>query len=105
MKMSVAASTKGTFGFSVKDILDLPSNIKTARSSSSATVNSGQLALSSLTGTGDGDATTAACLPPPPPSTYHPAAAALYYSAACDNPYARWLPPSDMFTYSTPLRK
>jgi hypothetical protein len=99
---SGAAKDGKTFGFSVKDILDLPNNkSKTANTSN----------CSPLTTNGNG-------VPPLEPNSsdnfpssgantsgYHPAAAALYYNPGiCDNPYARCLP-YEMFPYSTQLRK
>ncbi len=102
MKMLTNAGTSAskdrTIGFSVKDILDLPTHKSSrANPNSSPITNGTSLAL-------DGNSDN--CLTSANSAAYHPAAAALYYSAGiCDNPYARWLPPSDMFTYSTPLRK
>jgi len=96
---STSASKDRTFGFSVKDILDLPTNKSIRANPNSSPITNGSSALT-LDGSGDN------CLTSANSAAYHPAAAALYYSAGiCDNPYARWLPPSDMFTYSTPLRK
>lgn len=101
MKMLTSASSASkdrSFGFSVKDILDLPSTKPPRSNPNSSPISNGASSL--LDANGDN------CLSSNSPA-YHPAAAALYYTAGiCDNPYARWLPPpSDMFAYSTSLRK
>lgn len=87
-----------TFGFSVKDILELPTNkTKSANNSNCSPVANGTQGLEASDN----------CLPSSTTASgYHPTAAALYYNPGiCDNPYARCLPPYDMFTYSTQLRK
>ena len=92
-----------TFGFSVKDILDLPSNkSKNANSSNCSSLNNGNgvSGVSSLEPNSSDH-----CLPSAAnTSGYHPTAAALYYNPGiCDNPYSRL--PYDMFPYSSQLRK
>ena len=95
-----AVKDSKTFGFSVKDILDLPTNkTKSANNSNCSPVANGTSGGSGLEAGGDLPSNTTT-------SGYHPSAAALYYNPGiCDNPYARCLPPYDMFTYSTQLRK
>lgn len=89
------AAKPATIGFSVRDILELPST-KQSHSRSVSSRSSSLLPLrpeaSSLDGSlGD---------PCVPASSYHPSA--IYY---CDSSYPRWLPPSDVFSYSNPLCK
>lgn len=100
---SGAAKDQKTFGFSVKDILDLPNNkSKNANHSSDCSSQTNQTAgVVGLETNGSDN-----CLPTSAnTSGYHPTAAALYYNAGiCDNPYARCLP-YEMFPYSTQLRK
>ena len=99
---AAAAAVKDakTFGFSVKDILDLPTHKSKAGNSNSSPLTNGTNGMTVL------ETNSENCLPTNP-SGYHPSsAAALYYNSnICDNPYARCLPPYDMFTYSTQLRK
>lgn len=88
------STSKPSIRFSVKDILDLPT-IK--RSSSGQPIKSDGLSnapgllastLESSPGAfGEGLVST---------NPY----AAVYY--ASDNPYTRWLPPGEMFSYSSP---
>jgi hypothetical protein len=103
---SVGASKEAkTFGFSVKDILDLPTNKIKANGANHK--NCSSVANGAASG-GGGPALDAngqeSGAPTANPTGYHPA---LYYNAPgiCDNPYSRCLPPYDMFTYSTQLRK
>ena len=102
-----AASKERSFGFSVKDILDLPS---TKLLNNNKSINFSP----NLDSTTDSPVSSVSSVnvnvPPyhiPPPSSAA-AASALYYSTGlCDNPYARWLNPhsDSVFAYSTTLRK
>lgn len=100
---SSLAHVKPSKGFSVRDILELPSTKSNARShsnrSSSMTplrqdvVPSSSLPLSMDSSLSEG------CVPS---AAYHPSA--IYY---CDSSYPRWLSHSaaDMFAYANPLCK
>lgn len=95
---SSAGSGLKPIGFSVKDILDLPSTKSRSSSAPSLTALRSDAASSSLAAL-DSAPLSETCVPP---NSYHPAA--IYY---CDSSYARWLPPTaaDMFPYTAPLRE
>lgn len=89
-----SSTNERVFGFSVKDILDLPTHKsvhKPINNNSNQTVN-----ISSKPSIDRNEN----CLTNRE-TAYHSSAAAMYYN----NPYNRWLPQSDISSYSSPLRE
>ena len=91
--VSVNSSSKVSIGFSVKDILDLPS----IKPRSFSVYHRSDL-HSAAPGMASMEPSSTISEASVSPNSYPP----IYY---CENPYTRWLPPADMFTYTTSLCK